>query len=157
MDLLSNYQGFRRCEVILVFDAYKVPRDLGEVVKYHNIYVVYTKEAETADAYIEKTTYELGKKHRVRVATSDGAEYHHPGPWGPAPVGRRLQGGGGTGGGADLRRPGPEQPPGEVPDGGVRPAPGGRAAGRRAGRRLNAARSQTGAAKPRRSFCAVCR
>ena len=74
MDLLSNYQGFRRCEVILVFDAYKVPRSLGEVVKYHNIYVVYTKEAETADAYIEKTTYELGKKHRVRVATSDGAE-----------------------------------------------------------------------------------
>ena len=68
MDLLSNYQGFRRCEVILVFDAYKVPRSLGEVVKYHNIYVVYTKEAETADAYIEKTTYELGKKHRVRVA-----------------------------------------------------------------------------------------
>ena len=74
MDLLSNYQGFRRCEVILVFDAYKVPRSLGEVVKYHNIYVVYTKEAETADAYIEKTTYELGKKHRVRVATSDGVE-----------------------------------------------------------------------------------
>ena len=74
MDLLSNYQGFRRGEVILVFDAYKVPRSLGEVVKYHNIYVVYTKEAETAAAYIEKTTSELGQKHRVRVATSDGAE-----------------------------------------------------------------------------------
>ena len=74
MDLLSNYQGFRKCEVILVFDAYKVPGNLGEVSRYHNIYVVYTKEAETADAYIEKTTLELGQKHRVRVATSDGAE-----------------------------------------------------------------------------------
>ena len=74
MDLLSNYQGFRKCEVILVFDAYKVPRNTGEVVRYHNIYVVYTREAETADAYIEKATYEIGKKHRVRVATSDGAE-----------------------------------------------------------------------------------
>lgn len=74
MDLLSNYQGFRKCEVILVFDAYKVPGNLGEVTRYHNIYVVYTKEAETADAYIEKTTFELGKRHRVRVATSDGAE-----------------------------------------------------------------------------------
>ena len=60
--------------VILVFDAYKVPRSVGEVVRYHNIYVVYTKEAETADAYIEKATYEIGKKHRVRVATSDGTE-----------------------------------------------------------------------------------
>ena len=74
MDLLSNYQGFRKCEVILVFDAYKVPGNLGEVTRYHNIYVVYTKEAETADAYIEKTTFELGKRHQVRVATSDGAE-----------------------------------------------------------------------------------
>lgn len=74
MDLLSNYQGFRKCEVILVFDAYKVPGGLGEVSRYHNIYVVYTKEAETADAYIEKTTYEIAKKFRVRVATSDGAE-----------------------------------------------------------------------------------
>ena len=75
MDLLSNYQGFRKCEVILVFDAYKVPGSTREVSRYHNIHVVYTKEAETADAYIEKTTFELGKqKHRVRVATSDGAE-----------------------------------------------------------------------------------
>lgn len=74
MDVLSNYQGYRKCEVILVFDAYKVPRNLGEVVKYHNIHVVYTKEAETADAYIEKATYELGKHYRVRVATSDSAE-----------------------------------------------------------------------------------
>ena len=74
MDLLSNYQGFKKCVVILVFDAYKVPRNIGEVQKYHNIYVVYTKEAETADAYIEKTTYEIGRKRRVRVATSDSAE-----------------------------------------------------------------------------------
>jgi len=75
MDILSNYQGYRRCEIILVFDAYKVPRGVGEVSRYHNIYVVYTKEAETADAYIEKATYALSrKKHRVRVATSDNAE-----------------------------------------------------------------------------------
>ena len=74
MDLLSNYQGFKKCVVILVFDAYKVPRNVGELVHYHNIHVVYTKEAETADAYIEKATYEIAKHHRVRVATSDGAE-----------------------------------------------------------------------------------
>ena len=74
MDLLSNYQGFKKCEVILVFDAYKVPRNTGEVSRYHNIYVVYTKEAETADTYIERATYEIGKRHRVRVATSDSAE-----------------------------------------------------------------------------------
>ncbi|HIR84519.1 MAG TPA: TetM/TetW/TetO/TetS family tetracycline resistance ribosomal protection protein [Candidatus Galloscillospira excrementavium] len=74
MDILSNYQGFRKCEVILVFDAYRVPRGVGEVSRYHNIYVVYTKEAETADAYIEKVTYQLAKQYRVRVATSDGAE-----------------------------------------------------------------------------------
>ena len=73
-DLLCNYQGYKKCEVILVFDAYKVKGGLGSVEKYHNIHVVYTKEAETADAYIEKTTYELGKKHRVKVATSDGPE-----------------------------------------------------------------------------------
>ena len=74
MDLLSNYQGFRKCVVILVFDAYKVPRGMEEVTRYHNIHVVYTKEAETADTYIERATYEIGKKHRVRVATSDGTE-----------------------------------------------------------------------------------
>ena len=74
MDLLSNYQGFKKCVVILVFDAYKVPRNVQDVFKYHNIYVVYTKEAETADTYIERTTYEIGKHHQVRVATSDGAE-----------------------------------------------------------------------------------
>jgi len=74
MELLSNYGGYRKCEVILVFDAYKVPHGTGDVVKYHNIYVVYTKEAETADTYIERATYELGRKHRVRVVTSDGVE-----------------------------------------------------------------------------------
>ena len=75
MDLLSNYQGFRKCEVILVFDAYKVPGSTREVSHYHNIHVVYTKEAETADAYIEKATFELSKqRRRVRVATSDGPE-----------------------------------------------------------------------------------
>lgn len=74
MDILSNYQGFRKCEVIVVFDAYKVKGNPGSVSKYHNIHVVYTKEAETADNYIEKVTYELGRKYQVRVATSDGVE-----------------------------------------------------------------------------------
>ena len=73
-DLLCNYQGYRKCRVIAVFDAYKVRGGLGSVEKYHNIRVVYTKEAETADAYIERATYEIGKEHRVRVATSDGPE-----------------------------------------------------------------------------------
>jgi len=73
-DLLCNYQGYQKCVVIVVFDAYKVKGGLGSVEKYHNIHVVYTKEAETADAYIEKATYEIGKKHRVKVATSDGSE-----------------------------------------------------------------------------------
>ena len=72
--ILSNYQGFRKCVVILVFDAYKVKGNPGSVEKRDNIYVVYTKEAETADAYIEKATYDLGRDHRVRVATSDGLE-----------------------------------------------------------------------------------
>ncbi len=74
MDILSNYQGFKKYQVILVFDAYKVPRNPGSVEKYHNIHVVYTKEAETADTYIERATYEIGKHHKVRVATSDGLE-----------------------------------------------------------------------------------
>ncbi len=60
-DILSNYQGFRKCVVILVFDAYKVKGNPGSVEKVNNIYVVYTKEAETADAYIEKATYDLGR------------------------------------------------------------------------------------------------
>ena len=74
MDILSNYQGFTGCTLILVFDAYKVKGSQGEVQKYHNIYVVYTKEAETADKYIEKTTHEIGRKYKVTVATSDALE-----------------------------------------------------------------------------------
>ena len=74
MDILSNYQGFSGWTLILVFDAYKVKGNQGEVQKYHNIYVVYTKEAETADQYIEKTTHEIGRKYKVTVATSDALE-----------------------------------------------------------------------------------
>lgn len=74
IEILCNYQGVRQCEVILVFDAYKVKNNPGEVEKVNNINVVYTKEAETADMYIEKVTHKLSKKHRVRVATSDGLE-----------------------------------------------------------------------------------
>lgn len=74
MDILCNYQGFRKCTVILVFDAYKVEGDVLEIQKYHNIHVVYTKEAETADQYIEKVVHEIGRKYHVTVATSDGVE-----------------------------------------------------------------------------------
>lgn len=74
MDILSNYQGYKGCEVILVFDAYKVKANNGSKEKYNNIYVIYTKEAETADMYIEKATHELGRKHKVTVATSDALE-----------------------------------------------------------------------------------
>ena len=74
MDILSNYQGYRKMHLILVFDAYKVKGNPGSTVRYHNIDVVYTKEAETADSYIEKVTHQIGKKYRVRVATSDGLE-----------------------------------------------------------------------------------
>ena len=72
--IMSNFQGFRECQVIVVFDAYKQAGSPGVVEKQNNVYVVYTKEAETADSYIEKVTYQLGGKRRVRVATSDGAE-----------------------------------------------------------------------------------
>lgn len=74
MDILSNYQGYVGCKLILVFDAYKLKGHDREVMKYHNIYVVYTKEAETADQYIEKTTHELGKDNEILVATSDHLE-----------------------------------------------------------------------------------
>ena len=60
--------------LILVFDAYKVPGNPGEIMKYHNIHVVYTKEAETADQYIEKTVHEIGRQYHVTVATSDALE-----------------------------------------------------------------------------------
>lgn len=73
-DWLCNYQGFRQCQVILVFDAYQVKGGREHVEQYHNIHIVYTKEAETADAYIERTTYDLAKERRVRVVTSDGLE-----------------------------------------------------------------------------------
>lgn len=74
MDRLSNYQGYKKMTLILVFDAYKVKGNSGSVMKYHNIYVVYTKEAETADQYIEKTVHEIGRKYQVTVATSDALE-----------------------------------------------------------------------------------
>jgi len=74
MDLLCNYQGFKKSVVILVFDAYKVKGNPGTVEHWHNIHVVYTKEAETADTFIERATYEIAKNHRVRVATSDSLE-----------------------------------------------------------------------------------
>ena len=74
MDILCNYQGYKKCTLILVFDAYRVEGGQGAVEKYHNIHVVYTKEAETADQYIEKTVHEIGKKHHVTVATSDALE-----------------------------------------------------------------------------------
>lgn len=74
MDILCNYQGYKKCTLILVFDAYKVQGNPGNTEKYHNIHVVYTKEAETADQYIEKTVHEIGKKYHVTVATSDRLE-----------------------------------------------------------------------------------
>ena len=74
LDILSNYQGIRGCHLIVVFDAYRVQGHKTEIFDYHNIHVVYTKEAETADAYIEKFAHENGKKYRVTVATSDGLE-----------------------------------------------------------------------------------
>ena len=74
MDILCNYQGYQKCNLILVFDAYRVPGSPGSIQQYHNIHVVYTKEAETADMFIERVTHEIGKSRRVRVATSDGME-----------------------------------------------------------------------------------
>lgn len=74
LDILSDYQGFKGMTLIAVFDAYRVKGGKGSVSKYHNIYEVYTKEAETADSYIEKTVHEIGRKHNVTVATSDALE-----------------------------------------------------------------------------------
>ena len=71
---LCNYQGYKQCELILVFDAYKVKEQERVVENYHNISIVYTKEAETADTYIERTAHKLSREHKVRVATSDGME-----------------------------------------------------------------------------------
>jgi predicted RNA-binding protein with PIN domain len=74
MDIMSNYQGYKKNHLILVFDAYKVAGGRGEIFRYHNIHVVYTKEAETADQYIEKTVHAIGRKYHVTVATSDALE-----------------------------------------------------------------------------------
>ena len=74
LEILSNYQGYRGCKTIAVFDAYKRKGGQRRHEQYHNIEVVFTKEAETADSYIEKTTYEIGKRYYVRVATSDSLE-----------------------------------------------------------------------------------
>lgn len=71
---LCNFRGICENEIILVFDAYKVKHNHGEVERIHNIDVVYTKEAETADMYIEKVSHDLSRNHKVRVATSDGLE-----------------------------------------------------------------------------------
>ena len=74
LDILCNYQGIRGCQLIVVFDAYRVVGHATEIYDYHNIHVVYTKEAETADQYIEKFAHQNGRKYRVTVATSDGLE-----------------------------------------------------------------------------------
>ena len=74
INILCNYQGWKKCELILVFDAYKVKGSQREVERVNGISIVYTKEAETADMYIEKVSHQLAKKHRVRVVTSDGME-----------------------------------------------------------------------------------
>lgn len=74
MDILSNYKGVKKNTVILVFDGYLVKGNIGTVYEYNNIFVVYTKEAETADHYIERVVTSLPKHYRVRVATGDGLE-----------------------------------------------------------------------------------
>ena len=74
MDILCNYQGYKGMTLILVYDAYKVKGNPGEIFQYHNIHVVYTKEAETADMYIERKVHEIASKYKVTVATSDSLE-----------------------------------------------------------------------------------
>ena len=74
IDILSNYQGYKDNTVIVVFDAYNVKRHTETIYKHHNIYVVFTKEAETADMYIAKTTHKMANKYQVTVATSDALE-----------------------------------------------------------------------------------
>ncbi|MEG2871223.1 MAG: NYN domain-containing protein, partial [Clostridium sp.] len=74
LDILCNYQGITKCNLIVVFDAYRVLGHVTEYIDYHNIHVVYTKEAETADQYIEKFAHENGRKYHVTVATSDRLE-----------------------------------------------------------------------------------
>ena len=79
MDILSNYQGFKKCTLILVFDAYKIEGHAEEVITYHNIHVVYTKEAETADQYIEKTVHKIGREKSGNGSNIrwTGADHHH--------------------------------------------------------------------------------
>jgi len=72
--ILSNYQGYRKCNLILVFDAYRVKDGRGAVERHAGMYVIYTRSHETADTYIEKVTYDIGREHKVRVATSDALE-----------------------------------------------------------------------------------
>lgn len=74
LDILSNYQGIRQCEIIVVFDAYRVQGQREDLTDYHNIHVVYTKEAQTADQYIEKFAHDNQKKYNITVATSDGLQ-----------------------------------------------------------------------------------
>ncbi len=74
MDILCNYQGYQKCVLILYLMPTACPGSPGGIEQYHNIHVVYTKEAETADMFIERVTHEIGKSRRVRVATSDGME-----------------------------------------------------------------------------------
>lgn len=74
LEILSNYQAYRKCLLIVVFDAYRVKGGKGSEFKYDDIHVIFTKEAETADMFIEKTTHKISKKYRVRVATSDALE-----------------------------------------------------------------------------------
>ena len=71
MDILANYRGYTKCELVLVFDGYKVKGNAGEKVDYHDIHVAYTKENETGDMYIEKLVQDIGKNYNVKVATSD--------------------------------------------------------------------------------------
>ena len=73
-DILCNYQGYKKNEIILVFDAYKVKENSGKIIHYHNIDIIYTKEQQTADAFIEAISYQTAGKYQVRVATSDGME-----------------------------------------------------------------------------------
>jgi small GTP-binding protein len=74
LDTLSNYQGIRKCQIIIVFDAYRVQGHFEEVIDYHTIHMVYTREAQTADQYIEKFAHDHQKKYNITVATSDGLQ-----------------------------------------------------------------------------------
>ena len=74
LDILSNYQGICKCQIILVFDAYRVQGHFEEVIDFHTIHIVYTKEAQTADQYIEKFAHDNAKKYNITVATSDGLQ-----------------------------------------------------------------------------------